>query len=189
MKIYTGGGDHGKTSLFSGERVFKAHARIDAYGDVDELNSMLGALAAALPVQAGAIGAQIARLQADLMKAGAWLATSPGSPSLAQIEALTAADAAALEAAIDHMDADLPPLRSFILPGGHPAAAWAHVARTVCRRAERRVVGLADATDDPARQDHYGGTLVYLNRLSDYLFVLARFLNHVTGIPERTWKK
>jgi cob(I)alamin adenosyltransferase len=189
MKIYTGGGDQGRTSLFSGERVFKAHARIEAYGDVDELNSMLGALAAALPARAAAIGAEIARLQADLMKVGAWLATSPGSPALAQIEALTAADAAALEAAIDHLDAGLPPLRSFILPGGHPAAAWAHVARTVCRRAERRVVGLADTAEDPARQDYFGGILVYLNRLSDYLFVLARYLNHVTGIPDRIWKK
>jgi cob(I)alamin adenosyltransferase len=189
MKIYTGGGDQGKTSLFSGERVFKAHARIDAYGDVDELNSVLGALAAALPVQAVEIGTLIARLQADLMKAGAWLATSPGSPALAQIEALTAADAAALEAAIDRLDAGLPPLRSFILPGGHPAAAWAHIARTVCRRAERRVVGLDGSEADPARQDHYAGLLVYLNRLSDYLFVLARHLNHVTGTPDRIWKR
>lgn len=189
MKIYTGGGDQGRTSLFSGERVFKAHARIDAYGDVDELNSVLGALAAALPVQAAEIGPKITGLQADLMKVGAWLATSPGSPALAQIEALTTADAAALEAAIDQLDADLPPLRSFILPGGHPAAAWAHMARTVCRRAERRVVGLADAAGDPSRQDHYAGLLVYLNRLSDYLFVLARYLNHVTGIPDRMWQK
>jgi cob(I)alamin adenosyltransferase len=188
MKIYTGGGDQGKTSLFSGERVFKAHARIDAYGDVDELNSVLGALAAALPVQAAEIGTAIARLQADLMKVGAWLATSPESPALAQIEALTTADAAALEAAIDHLDASLPTLRSFILPGGHPAAAWAHIARTVCRRAERRVVGLNGADADPARQGHYAGLLVYLNRLSDYLFVLARHLNHVTGISERIWK-
>lgn len=189
MKIYTGGGDQGRTSLFSGERVFKAHARIDAYGDVDELNSVLGALAAALPVQAAEIGTKITGLQADLMKVGAWLATSPGSPALAQIEALTTADAAALEAAIDQLDADLPPLRSFILPGGHPAAAWAHMARTVCRRAERRVVGLADAAGDPSRQDHYAWLLVYLNRLSDYLFVLARYLNHVTGIPDRMWQK
>ena len=189
MKVYTGGGDQGKTSLFSGERVLKGHARIDAYGDVDELNSVLGALAGTLPREAADLGSDIARLQADLMKVGAWLATSPRSPALAQIEAVTPADAAALEAAIDKLAAGLPPLRSFILPGSHPAAAWAHVARTVCRRAERRVVRLVGDAEESTPENHYAGVLVYLNRLSDYLFVLARHINHATGIPDRIWQK
>ena len=118
MKIYTGGGDRGKTSLFSGERVNKSDLRVEAYGDVDELASLLGAL-------------------------GAWLAVTPGSPASSELPSISQEHAKGLEAAIDRMEQELPALKDFILPGGHVSAAWAHVARAVCRRAERHVVRLS----------------------------------------------
>jgi len=185
MKIYTGTGDQGKTSLFSGERISKGNERIDAYGDVDELNSTLGALAAAVPEDHRAIRNEIERIQSTLFQVGAWLATSPESSSSELLTQIQEQEWKALEAAIDRMEKKLPPLRGFILPGGHMAAAWAHVARTVCRRAERKIVVLADAMTET---DPLQPVLIYINRLSDYLFVLARYCNFLMGVVDVPWK-
>jgi len=204
MKIYTGTGDEGKTSLFSGERVAKHHRRVEAYGDLDELGAVLGALAAALPEKIRSVAEEIQRVQSELFLLGTWLASSPGAPILDRLNPLAGIRSGWLEAAIDRMEALLPPLNAFILSGGHPAAAAAHVARCVCRRAERRLVALltggeskatadhpvALPVDDPAGADQTPPEpLVYLNRLSDYLFVLARYINQLMGVPETVWQK
>jgi len=189
MKIYTGTGDHGRTSLFSGERVSKSHGRVQAYGDVDELNSILGALAAAIPSQASGLRSQVQQVQSELFQVGAWLATTSGAPVASRLDSLAAATER-LEGAIDQLQARLDPLHDFILPGGHPDAAWAHVARSVCRRVERCVNSLmqdASANEDPP--NNLQQVLVYLNRLSDYLFVLARALNKAAGIADVVWSK
>jgi len=183
MKIYTGAGDRGQTSLFSGERVSKSHMRVDACGDVDELNSTLGALVAALPESLSELAAELRRIQSTLFVVGAWLATTPNSPAIATLAPITPAHSKQLEAAMDRMDTELPELASFILPGGHPTAAWAHVARTVCRRAERHVVRLGEAQDS----EQFYPLVVYLNRLSDYLFVLARYCNKIAGMADMEW--
>ena len=185
MKIYTGAGDRGKTSLFSGERISKGHARIEAYGDIDELNSVLGALAAELGADAENADA-LTRVQSDLFHVGAWLATTADSPSAALLNPLDPASVKFMEEAIDRMEADLPPLAGFILPGGHRSAAWAHIARTVCRRAERRVVSLEGGEEEGSP---LSAILVYLNRLSDYLFMLARHCNHRRGVPDAPWHR
>jgi cob(I)alamin adenosyltransferase len=183
-KIYTGTGDQGKTSLFSGERVYKSDDPVEAYGEVDELSAILGAICSNLP-EGDPITTELRQIQADLFHVGAWLATSPGSPSETLIRQLPDGRIQAVEQAIDRMTEGLPPLTSFILPGGHSSAAWAHIARTVCRRAERRVVQLF--ADRPEGTGRYEKVLVYLNRLSDYLFVLARHFNRVNGVKETTW--
>ena len=186
--IYTGTGDRGMTSLFSGERVPKSLERVEAYGDVDELNSALGVLVGALPEQIADAREEIKQFQSDLLHVGAWLATTPHSPSSASLEEITDKHITLLEVAIDRIEGQLPTLRSFIIPGGHPSSAWAHVARTVCRRAERHVVRLVlDAPD--AHTESLHGVIVFLNRLSDYLFVLARYCNLVMGVPDILWKK
>lgn len=189
MKIYTGSGDRGKTSLFSGERVTKSHERIEAYGDVDELNSVLGAIVASLPEEETNLIQEIQNIQSDLLHVGAWLATTSESPSLKLIEEITDDHINALEQAIDRMDEKLPPLKDFILPGGHISAAWAHLARTICRRAERHVVRLAATPEENKLTDQLRGVLVFINRLSDYLFVLARYCNRIRGVPDTVWKK
>jgi cob(I)alamin adenosyltransferase len=186
MKIYTGSGDRGRTSLFSGERVRKDHRRIEAYGDLDELNSVLGALSAAV-TGLPAAQAELSGIQSDLFHLGAWLATTPEAPATATLAPIDPQRSGRLESAIDRMDAELPPLKGFILPGGHPSAAWAHVARTVCRRAERRVVGLAAEGGPPEAGEQVQRAIVYLNRLSDYLFVLARHLNRTQGVDDVRW--
>jgi cob(I)alamin adenosyltransferase len=189
MKVYTGGGDRGKTSLFSGERVDKHHLRIESSGAVDELNSILGALINALPPQA-AVEKQkeLQRVQSNLLHLGARLATIPGSPLSSAIQEIRVTDSRFLETAIDSMQSDLPQLREFILPGGHAAAGWAHIARSVCRRAERRVVCLA-GEDEKDSLEQLKGVIVFLNRLSDYLFVLARYCNAIAGVADVPWKK
>ncbi len=207
MKIYTKAGDGGKTSLFSGERVPKCAARIEAYGDVDELASILGALAGALPADALDLLAGIRAVQAELFIVGAGLATTPGASAAGALPRLDPAATRRLEDSIDRWSAALPPLERFIIPGGHPAAVWAHIARTVCRRAERRVVALlaqpdasavspqtaaADAAGAPVNAGHPDAAerneiIAYLNRLSDYLFILARHCNRVTGTAEVEW--
>ena len=184
MKVYTGTGDRGKTSLFSGERVTKANVRIDAYGDVDELNAVIGAVVAQLPGQAGALATALQQIQADLFDLGAWLATTPASGAADQLPPFEEQRAVDLEQAIDTMDAELPELKTFILPGGHPAAALAHMARTVCRRAERHVLRLVAARGEETVP---ASVLVYLNRLSDYLFVCARYCNHLAGQEDVLW--
>jgi len=187
MKVYTGGGDKGKTSLFSGERVAKHHVRIEAYGDLDELNSFLGVLAALLPDGEQAARDDLQGMQSALFVAGAWLATTPGSAAVAHLTPLPATAAKELEQRIDALSATLPELRAFILPGGQPAAAWTHVARTVCRRCERRLTQLIESTE--GNEGELAAIQVYLNRLSDYLFVLARHLNTVLGGVDTIWRK
>jgi cob(I)alamin adenosyltransferase len=177
LKIYTRTGDHGQTSLFGGARVAKSDARIESYGTIDELSSFIGiARASSLP---NAIDEELHRVQMDLFEIGAHLA-SPGTSRFPGVEAERIE---ALERAIDAMDNDLTPLKTFILPGGIPGAAHLHVARTVCRRAERLVVALEDSS--PATIS----TIAYLNRLSDYLFVAARFANHTAGVADVPWKR
>jgi cob(I)alamin adenosyltransferase len=186
MKVYTGTGDRGKTSLFSGERVEKSDRRVEAYGDVDELNALIGSIPHLLPGKARNEGAVLEAILADLFHAGACLATTAGGAEA--FEDLPAARVDWLERAIDRMDAVLPRLTHFILPLGHPAACACHVARCVCRRAERHVVRLCRESAASGGKPPYPGLQVYLNRLSDYLFVLARYCNHVSGTAEKTWK-
>ena len=189
MKIYTGTGDRGKTSLFSGQRVSKADARIEAYGDMDELNSIIGALVASLgPEHSGPVE-ELQQIQADLFTIGALLATTPDSPSMNAIAGITQEHIEFLEKSIDRMAEALPELKSFILPGGHPTAAWAHMARTVCRRTERRIVRFLDASLKIQAPDAYQRVLIYINRLSDYFFVVARYCNYLFDAPEKLWQK
>ena len=185
MKANVGSGDRGMTSLLSGERVPKSDARVEACGEVDELSSVLGALAAALGPGQEEQRREIQRIQGELLFVGARLATSPDSPTLASLREIGPAEIRTLEAAIERMEAALAPLQSFILPGGHPTAAWAHVARTVCRRAERRILQLS-ARDRAI--DERAGILGYMNRLSTYLFVLARACNAAHSVPDVPWK-
>jgi len=189
MKIYTGSGDRGKTSLFSGQRVLKSHIRVEACGEIDELNSMLGALASGIRETNPPIVAEIQKIQSCLLHIGAWLSTTPGSSFRSEIEAIPADAILFLEQAIDRMAAELPELKDFLLPGGHPSAAWSHVARAVCRRVERHVVRLVSETESPDGSRSGATPLVFLNRLSDYLFELARFLNQTFNVSETSWKK
>ena len=179
MKIYTKTGDSGETSLFDKTRVSKADARVDAYGEVDELNACLGAARAAGVDDE--IAALIEWLQKDLFAVGARLA-DPSSRIAPRVEKAAIGDAAVqrLEQAIDRLEETLPPLRRFILPGGSSSGALLHLARTVCRRAERRVIALGATAVEPV-------LIVYLNRLSDLLFVMARAVNHRAGVPETEW--
>ena len=188
MKIYTGSGDRGKTSLFSGERLSKNNVRVKAYGDVDELNACLGVLAAALNPGSES-RAELLEIQSNLLKTGAWLATMPLSSSAAELDVFNDQLIRELESAIDRMERDLMPLKSFILPGGQMTSALAHVARTVCRRAERHVVAVSEAAKEDQVPDSFRLLLVYLNRLSDYLFVLARHCNHIAGEDDLIWKR
>ncbi|HEV7922385.1 MAG TPA: cob(I)yrinic acid a,c-diamide adenosyltransferase [Thermoanaerobaculia bacterium] len=174
MKIYTRTGDKGETSLFGGARVPKNDPRIEAYGTIDELSSHLGVARAAWP--ASPIDPQLHQAQLDLFEIGAHLA-SPGTSRFPGVEPARIGE---LESGIDEMERELPPLTTFILPGGTLAAAQLHVARTVCRRAERLVVALGS---DEA------GVVIYLNRLSDYLFVAARFANKRQGVDDVPWKR
>jgi cob(I)alamin adenosyltransferase len=178
VKIYTRTGDAGETSLFDGSRVSKADSRVDAYGDVDELNAWLG-LARAARLDAD-LDHPLVRIQQDLFALGAQLA-DPGERIAARVvkASLADADVERLEALIDRLESELPPLRRFVLAGGAPAGAALHVARTVCRRAERKIVSLTPMPD--------AVLIKYVNRLSDLLFVLARAVNHRAGVPEIEW--
>ena len=178
MKIYTRTGDDGTTGLLGAARVPKHDARVEAYGTVDELNAALG-VAAGLDSQrwlADVMGA----IQPALFKVGAELATADNGMR-EKLERIGEDDVAALERVIDTLDSGLVPLTRFVLPGGSPLAAQLHFARTVCRRAERRVTALAD------REAGSHLLVKYLNRLADLLFVMARFANHRAGIVETTW--
>ena len=178
MKIYTRTGDSGETSLFDGTRARKDDARVDAYGEVDELNAWLGFVRASQPD--AIVDEALQLIQRDLFALGAQLA-DPGDRLAARVTKAVIADdhVLRLEQLIDALEADLPPLRRFILAGGTAAGAALHIARTVCRRAERRIVSL-DPPIDPV-------LLRYVNRLSDLLFVLARAANHRSGVPETEW--
>lgn len=186
MKIYTGTGDRGRTGLFSGERVDKHDLRLSACGDLDELSACLGLLVSHLTEPAEGLATEIRTVQGDLLSAGSWLTTTPTSPAAGSLPPFPEARIANLEAAIDRMTDDLPPLRRFILPGGDEAAAVAHLARTVCRRAERRAVALV-AADPESGSTPRETVMIYLNRLSDYLFVLARHINRLAGREDVTW--
>ncbi|MFZ5572347.1 MAG: cob(I)yrinic acid a,c-diamide adenosyltransferase [Thermodesulfobacteriota bacterium] len=188
MRIYTGTGDRGRTSLFSGERVSKRDPRVWAYGELDELNSVLGLLETHLPVSEEGPHREIHRIQSILFQAGAWIAVTPGGEAAALPGSFQAAHGVWLESAIDRMDAFLPELTAFILPGGGRAASMAHLARTVCRRVERRLVGIVEETSGEPHESELHRILVFLNRLSDYLFVLARYCNLGEGIPETVWR-
>jgi cob(I)alamin adenosyltransferase len=176
VKIYTRTGDSGETGLFDGTRVSKADPRVSAYGEVDELNAWLG-LARASGLDP-ALAEMIERIQRDLFALGARLADPAHkiAPRVSKAQ-VRSEDVERLEGWIDTLESELPPLRRFILAGGSPAGAALHVARTVCRRAERAVVGLAG---DPEM-------IVFLNRLSDLLFVMARAANKRAGVPEMEW--
>jgi len=178
VKIYTRTGDAGETSYFDGTRVRKDDPRLDTYGDVDELNAWLG-LVRAWSKDAD-LDQLLDRVQRDLFALGAQLA-DPGDKLAARVTKAIVADADVerLEAQIDRIEAGLPPLRKFILAGGTPAGAALHVARTVCRRAERRMVALDPPVD--------AVLLRYVNRLSDLLFVLARAANQRGGVPDAEW--
>jgi cob(I)alamin adenosyltransferase len=178
VKIYTRTGDAGETSLFDGTRVSKHDPRVETYGDVDELNAWLG-LARAQRVEAS-IDEDLLQLQRDLFALGAQLA-DPADKIAARVTkaVISDADVTRLEGLIDRLEAGVPPLRRFILAGGTPAGSALHVARAVCRRAERRMVAL-DPPVDPV-------LLRYVNRLSDLLFVMARAVNHRGGVPEIEW--
>jgi cob(I)alamin adenosyltransferase len=180
MKIYTRTGDSGQTGLFGGGRVSKTHPRVEAYGDVDELNAALG-MARAIEMMPR-IDEVLVPVQRDLFAIGALLATPDRDKMKRQLEKASIDERRIkeLEQSIDDGDAELEPLRSFIVPGGTPKAAALHVARTVCRRAERRVIAL-DQEEIPAI------VVVYLNRLSDLLFTLARVANRRAGAGEVTW--
>jgi len=186
MKIYTRTGDAGETGLFGGGRVPKDDLRVRAYGAVDEANACLGVARATLAVPAGSeaaaeLDSELAALQSALFDLGADLATPLGAKARHAVKPIQAAEVEALEARIDALDGELPPLTRFILPGGSQAAAALHLARTVTRRAERETVALARASDINPE------ALRYLNRLSDLLFTLARAVNVRSGVPEVPW--
>ena len=178
MKLYTRTGDTGETSLYGETRVSKADALVDACGEIDELNAWLGFVrSSALDPD---IDGAVTDIQRDLFAVGAQLADPSDRLSERVTKAfLDDADVARLEELIDRLDAELPPLTKFILAGGAPSGAAFHVARTVCRRAERRMVSLTPAVD--------AVLIRYINRLSDLLFVMARVVNHRTGLPETAW--
>lgn len=179
MKIYTKTGDDGETGLFGGPRVRKDAPRIEAYGAVDELNAVLGlARAETLPPDMDAL---LASIQNGLFDLGAELATP--EPAKMGVSTVGASQIAKLETAIDHYEATLPALKQFVLPGGSRAAAALHIGRTVCRRAERRAITLATVEPISAQ------LIIYLNRLSDLLFVLARAANQSAGLPDVPWQK
>ncbi len=185
MKIYTKTGDRGDTSLYTGQRLAKNDPVFDAIGDVDELNSCLGVVCSILSPdkQFGEIVSQLIMVQHALFDLGAALATPRTRASSSKVDKTRFDHEASglLEQWIDLMEQQLSPLHSFILPGGHQGGAMLHLARSICRRAERRVVPLNKQADV---SDHL---LIYLNRLSDYLFVVSRYVNHLAQVPETLW--
>ncbi len=182
MKIYTRTGDEGETALFGGTRVPKSDARVATYGDVDELNAWLGFVRAG--TQDPELDVMLEHIQRDLFAIGARLADPRHriADRVTKASAIAAEDVARLEEWIDKIEAELPPLRRFVLAGGSATGAALHVARTVCRRAERAIVALSAAIGGVDPPD-----LTYVNRLSDLLFVMARAANIRSGIPEREW--
>lgn len=179
MKIYTKTGDNGTTALFGGKRVSKANLRIDAYGTVDELNSFLGLIRDQdVNLKRKDV---IIEIQNTLFVVGSNLATEPGNTKV-KVPAIGESDIVLLEKAIDGMESELPPLKFFVLPGGHQAVSFCHVARTVCRRAERIAIALNE-------QEPVEAVIIkYLNRLSDYLFVLSRKMALELGAEEIPWR-
>lgn len=196
MKIYTCTGDKGRTALVGGQRVAKDSTRLEAYGTMDELASHLGLLAATLPScgEAATIAWQIERIQCNIFNICTFLATDTSATSLYPSARLSQEEVTMAEQWIDDINATLPDLNCFILPGGCATAAQCHICRTVCRRAERRMVTLftetypdmSTAGDEVTAQARI--MLCYVNRMSDYLFVLARKLNFIAGTDEKKWQ-
>jgi cob(I)alamin adenosyltransferase len=178
VKIYTRTGDDGSTGLIGGRRLRKDHLRIDAYGTIDELSAVLAAVCNAEPRWVPPVHA----IQAELFVLGSHLAAPDGPVKNVQLPPLPADAAQRMEREIDAADEKLPPLKNFILPGGTEAAVRLHLARCVCRRAERLCVALAGTEDVPAQ------IIVYLNRLSDWLFTMARLANHDAGVQDIVWR-
>ena len=179
MKIYTKTGDHGTTSLFGGKRISKADLRIDAYGTVDELNAFIGLVRDQDVNQKRK--ETLVQIQNTLFIIGSILASEPGNTKV-KIPSLHEEDISFLEKEIDAMDAELPAMRFFVLPGGQSSVSFCHVARTVCRRTERLTIAL----DEQEKIEPM--VIKYLNRLSDYLFVLSRKMTHELGVEEMPWK-
>ncbi|HEY9006786.1 cob(I)yrinic acid a,c-diamide adenosyltransferase [Ohtaekwangia sp.] len=179
MKIYTKTGDKGTTALFGGKRVSKADLRIETYGTVDELNAWIGM------VRDQEVNQKrkdiLVEIQDRLFTIGSILATEPGNTKV-KIPALSSEDTVFLEKQIDALDAELPPMRFFVLPGGHPSVSSCHVARTVCRRSERLIIALQQHEEVPAE------VIQYMNRLSDYLFILSRKMSQELNAEETPWK-
>ncbi len=182
MKIYTRTGDKGTTALFGAGRVSKNHPRIETYGTVDETNTFIGAARAEMRSMddVDVLDEALHRVQHSLFVLGSDLATP--KESKAQAMRLQQEEVDFLEATIDRLETDLPPLKNFILPGGSPAGAHLHIARTVCRRAERLATRLSEMDDINAT------SVIYLNRLSDFLFVAARWVNLQAGAAEDIWR-
>lgn len=180
--LYTGTGDAGTTSLVGGARTTKDDIRLEAYGTIDELNSHIGLLLS-LPGSSIAVASQLRHIQNKLFNLGAYLATQPADGDKPDPQGLTAEDIKDLEEGIDALDAEVPKANAFILPGGTQASAQAHVARTVCRRAERHMVALqANSYVSPI-------AMTYVNRLSDFLFILARAYNFNAQVEDYIWQK
>lgn len=181
FKIYTKTGDLGKTSLIGGTKVAKSHLRIESYGTVDELNSYIGLVSDYLTDEPTRL--LLKEIQDRLFTIGSSLATDPEKEALMKLPDLKETDIQLLEQEIDRMNEILPVMKNFILPGGHVAVSTTHIARCVCRRAERVCVNMNehDLFVDPL-------VIKYLNRLSDYLFVLARYIGHLLNVAEITWK-
>lgn len=179
MKIYTKTGDQGKTSLIGGTRVPKNSVRLEAYGSVDELNSCIGMIRS-LSMDRGITG-ELAEIQMRLFEVGGNLATDTGLPNVKISLGVMEEDVVLLEKGIDRMEAELPPLKFFVLPGGNEIVSFCHMARTICRRAERRILDLNEQTAVDAL------VLKFINRLSDYLFVLSRKFANDAGIEELKW--
>lgn len=187
IKIYTKTGDNGTTSLIGGTKVPKSHLRIEAYGTVDELNSYIGLCRDLLPDETG--NKMLLEVQDRLFTIGSSLACDPVKEPKMKIPDLKETDIELLEKEMDRMDEVVPPMKSFILPGGHPLLSHLHIARCICRRAERCCVRL-DIADEPHGEIQAAEEIIikYLNRLSDYLFVLSRFTGFKLDIPEIPWK-
>jgi len=181
VKIYTKTGDGGETGLFGGRRVSKCHERIEAYGEVDELNAVVGLARAAC--RDSGLDVLLQEIQNDLFDVGAVLATPETEKLAGKGRFVGRMEIEGLEKEIDRMELDLEPLTTFVLPGGTELASRLHLARTVCRRAERKVVGLSERENVPSDM------IVYLNRLSDFFFVLARWSNLRESKPDIRWKK
>lgn len=179
MKIYTKTGDTGQTSLIGGTRVPKHHLRIETYGTVDELNSVIGMVRDTMP--RSSMLPVLKEIQDRLFTIGALLASDPEKSKM-KVPDLNNEDVQLLEKEIDKMNTELPELKAFILPGGHPSSSWCHLARCVCRRCERLVSALS------AETEVHSLILIYLNRLSDFLFVLARLVLADTKSTEISWK-
>jgi len=187
MKIYTKTGDNGTTSLIGGTKVPKSHLRIEAYGTVDELNSCIGLCKDLLTDEPGK--KVLLEVQDRLFTIGSSLACDPVKESRMLIPDLKETDVELLEKEIDRMEEVLPPMKNFILPGGHPTLSYLHIARCVCRRAERCCVRLEFLEEPRGESPEVEDIIIkYLNRLSDYLFVLSRFTGHQLEVEEIPWK-